>query len=438
MLKKIPENALNTQEILDKVKLKTSSSDLSSFFDAPFSWLPPSHSALAPFNPARFPHQAPKIDRPTLVIRGLTPNSNVNDESSVQVLTKNGFFVDSCLPDETANDDCAHIDTLSIVFNIDNYVSLSDMVFSSEDLLASLSNDFAHMVGIKISSDNRGSRNFYKNSNTLVYCDNAEGVQNNKMLGFIAYGGNNNTCQIYLNGEACEYIGLQANGWNQVKKWGESIYAKITRADLAYDDVTGAHFNVRDVNDMVLAGLFNNPNGGRRPCTSQVGDWLNNDPEGKGLTAYVGSRSSSRMFRMYDKGKEQGDPLSPWVRVELELKSVNFYVPWDVLTETGKYLAGSCKALNVISDEHISLKNIQKQKAKATVEKMIQTVKYQYGKLINALSGIGYSPEKIISVITRDGIPKSLEFTMSEKMAYDRSHPEYFKNYGDPFGMLTV
>jgi hypothetical protein len=41
--------------------------------------------------------------------------------------------------------------------------------------------------------------------------------------------------------------------------------------------------------------------------------------ENKGNTVYLGSRQSTRMVRIYDKGKEQGTSLD-WIRIEMEWK----------------------------------------------------------------------------------------------------------------------
>ena len=406
-------------------------------FEAPMSWLPPNHPALSPFDPERFEHHRTKLDRPTVVIRGLTDeNRSPSDQSGLIVKREsNGFVaIETCIPDEDANDDCAHIDTCSIVFSIDNYEAVSNMIVTDSDLLALVSSDWASMVGLKIGERELGKKNFYQNTRALTYCDTEDGISVTASLGFVAWGGNNRTFQVYLNGDGCEHINTQSGGWNKIKAWGENIRGKLTRTDLAFDDMDGKYFDVRKANQMRLEGMYNNPNGGRTPCFTQFGDWLNNDEAGKGLTAGIGSRNSSRYFRIYEKGKEMGDPSSPWVRAELELKSNNFYIPWDVLIEPGKYLAGSCKAMSVVSEERIVMRNIRKAKIKATIDRMKDVCRHQYGKLINALSELGYSSERIISELRRDGLPKGFEIPLEGKNPYQRSY-SYDFDTPDPFAL---
>jgi len=71
-----------------------------------------------------------------------------------------------------------------------------------------------------------------------------------------------------------------------------------------------------------------------------TGDYLTN--QGKGRTIYVGSRQSPLMLRVYEKGREQGDPESSWVRFEWEIKPKNIHArtqffalaPTDLVTSS--------------------------------------------------------------------------------------------------------
>jgi len=427
MLKSINSNdtTINVDDVLfEQHDFKTV------LFDGPFSWLPPTHPALSIFDPHKFTHHRTNIDRPTVVIRGLTPNNDqtVNSLGGILVRSSSGFtFLDTPLPMESAHDDCAIIDTCSFVLRIDDYVKIMPELFGDEEVLSSISNDLSGMVGVKI-GDQMGAKNFYHNTRKLMYTKNENGEQLNTMLGFIAWGGNNSTIQLYFNADGCEYIHSQKSGWKKIKAWGEFVHASLRRVDLAYDDIDGSTYRVRQVNQDRLNGLYNNANGGRMPGFSQVGDWLNDDANNNGLTAYVGSRSSARYYRIYEKGKQLGEENSAWVRVELELKASNFYIPWDTLIEPGKYLAGSCKALEFISDKRISLINIQKKKAQISLDSMIMHCKRQYGKLINALTEIGRSAEDIVNDIKRDGIPRTLEFPINGKMPDEKISRYEFEN----------
>lgn len=69
--------------------------------------------------------------------------------------------------------------------------------------------------------------------------------------------------------------------------------------------------------------------------------------EGFGLatTLYIGSRSSARFLRVYDKGKEQKTG-EDWIRIEIELKKQAAEVFADIASRKGVITAG----LNMIND----------------------------------------------------------------------------------------
>jgi Replication initiation factor len=85
----------------------------------------------------------------------------------------------------------------------------------------------------------------------------------------------------------------------------------VSRIDLAVDAYDWmAYVLIRKINDAVEAGNYKSPSSKHMTVTS-----------GKGMTLYIGSRTSERMLRIYDKGIEQGGgPLTDYLRFELELK----------------------------------------------------------------------------------------------------------------------
>ncbi|MDR0848010.1 MAG: replication initiation factor domain-containing protein [Propionibacteriaceae bacterium] len=56
-----------------------------------------------------------------------------------------------------------------------------------------------------------------------------------------------------------------------------------------------------------------------RVSITPAGDWFT-EGHPKGCTLYVGSRKSAIFLRCYEKGKQLGDPVSDWVRVELQVR----------------------------------------------------------------------------------------------------------------------
>ena len=50
------------------------------------------------------------------------------------------------------------------------------------------------------------------------------------------------------------------------------------------------------------------------------GDWKYLDRDKLGRTLQIGCRTSDKMLRAYEKGKQLGDKNSDWLRIEVELK----------------------------------------------------------------------------------------------------------------------
>ena len=152
-------------------------------------------------------------------------------------------------------------------------------------------------------------------------------------LGSIFYGGNANRPFLQLNGAGCKLVDM-----SKLSLVVEQMYkVRITRVDLAFDDVEGHYGSILDVVQLYKDGLFKR--GGHQPSVSQVGDWISDDAP-KGRTVYVGSRKGAAMMRIYEKGRELGIPSSPWIRYELELKSVDVDIPVTILTNPEPFFLG--------------------------------------------------------------------------------------------------
>lgn len=239
-------------------------------------------------------------------------------------------------------------------------------------------------LGFEIKSE-VPARNFYKW--TWSFYDNA---------GFIAYGGNNNTVNINITGNGC----ILLTDYSELAKWMDSSFVKITRIDLAHDDFEG----VRDIDfaiDKYKSGEFKKR---RQPKAKLIDDF----GSGEGKTFYVGNRDNGKLLRVYEKGKQLGDKVSNWVRWEVEFRSIDRVIPFDLIKNPGAYLAGSYPALNWISDDQHHIQTINKQ-VKLSYDKLIKHAQTSYGKLINMMHEIEDSPEKIISKLIKDGRPKSVE-----------------------------
>ena len=228
-----------------------------------------------------------------------------------------------------------------------------------------------------------------------------QSIQLGESKTFFAYGGQNDTAFISIPAEGCHMV---SNWFDLTSLLKDKLKAKITRWDGAVDDYRGI-YNVDLAVKLYEEGLFNA--GGKTPSCNQVGNWLK--PDGSGRTFYVGKRKNGKMLRVYEKGMQLGEKFHPWVRWELELHNTDRIIPFDVLLEPGKYVAGSYpNATSWIQEKMERIRTLQNT-AKISYEFLTRCASLGYGKHINVMLEIEGSPEKVIDKLIRNGIPKRLD-----------------------------
>jgi DNA relaxase NicK len=218
--------------------------------------------------------------------------------------------------------------------------------------------------------------------------------------GLIAYGGEKQrgTVHVELNAMACAHV----SSWHTVQQWGESLSAKITRVDLAHDDMQGDAVNIEKMLAWHKAGEFTTS--GRPPKLRLIDDL----GSGEGKTFYVGNRANGKLLRGYEKGKQLGDPSSQWFRAELELHNKGRVIPWDVLTTPSTYLAGGYPCLAFLSAEQSKIRTISKA-VEITIGSMEHYLRTAGGKSINVLMQVhGGDAFALVNSIKRDGVPRRL------------------------------
>lgn len=225
-------------------------------------------------------------------------------------------------------------------------------------------------------------------------------IGENAEYGLIAFGGEKQrgTYHVELNAKACAHI----SNWHTVQQWGESLGAKITRVDLAHDDMKAETVSIAIARAWYDAGEFTS-NG--RPPTAKLIDDMGS---GKGKTLYIGARANGKLLRVYEKGRQLGDPSSPWVRVELELRNKSRVIPWEVLTTPTTYLAGGYPCLAFLSVIQDKIQTITKA-VQITIESIMQYLRTAGGKSFNVLRQVYAGDDTaLLNAITRDGIPRRL------------------------------
>lgn len=219
--------------------------------------------------------------------------------------------------------------------------------------------------------------------------------------GLLAHGGKSQRESIHveLNATGCARV----TDWLKVMEWGETHRATITRVDLAHDDLEGQSVSIATALQWRDAGEFA-ANG--RPPRSKLIDDLGS---GEGKTLYVGNRKNGKLCRIYEKGRQLGNPLSPWVRVEVELRNKSRVIPWDTLINPGHYLAGAYPCLAYLSAIQAKIRTISKS-VTITLACAVHHGKQTVGKLINVLMQFhGGDAFAVVNELKRDGIPRRLQ-----------------------------
>ena len=217
------------------------------------------------------------------------------------------------------------------------------------------------------------TKQFHKGRNFYQYSfDIGEG------LGFVCIGGQRNTVSVTVSGNG---LSMAQNGWEfQLFKFLENAQrGKITRIDLAHDDIKGEYLNVYELDKLESAGGFHC--GGARSTVRHDGNWKYKDPNNQGLTLYVGNRTSGKMMRAYEKGKQLGEANSKWTRVEVEYKSADRNIPFDVLLNPSAYFMGAYPCFETLFQFETSEKiKTKKKTVEVTLEHSFEVIKKQFGK----------------------------------------------------------
>lgn len=219
--------------------------------------------------------------------------------------------------------------------------------------------------------------------------------------GLLAHGGESQRGSIHveLNATGCARVA----DWLKVMEWGEAHKATITRIDLAHDDLNGQTASIATALQWLHAGDF--ATNGRPPAAQLIDDL----GSGKGKTLYVGNRVNGKLCRVYEKGRQLGDPSSPWVRIEVEFRNKSRVIPWDTLTNPGHYLAGAYPCLAFLSATQEKIRTITKA-VTVSLARAIHHAQQMTGKLVNVMmqfhSGDAFA---VVNELKRDGIPRRLQ-----------------------------
>lgn len=299
------------------------------------------------------------------------------------------------------------VDYLRMTFAVHDYVRHFNLDFLSselhnDDLFARIvARRLARLLNLGDCIKHGAGRDFYDVTYKILLNDGE--------VASVSAGGKNQrgTCLVELKGAACTYA------VDDFAKILHDTYAPvnptITRIDLAYDDFAGVS-NPSVTCAAYFAGGFDNR--AVRPKYTQIGQWEKTDKLGRtqdmcsvlnidfnffpnsqnNRTFYVGTRSSGKIFRSYEKGHQLGDLSDSWTRHELELRSVNRIIPFDALLHPADYFAGGYKFCQFLLEkdgmkhQNKIVKTSTSKIALLTVKRSLRWLERSVGKMIASLA----------------------------------------------------
>ena len=234
-------------------------------------------------------------------------------------------------------------------------------------------------------TNNHHGRYNYKHSATLKF----EG----QSVGIVCWGSENFGAMISFTGKVCGSINFK-----EMRKICDELgYVRISRIDIAHDDYDG-HFNVDTCRKMFKQGLFT-------VTTQPTYQYIESgvlSKSGKlipceGRSFYIGKRTSGKMLRCYEKGRQIQSEQNPhWVRWEVEIRNIDRVIPIDALENPFKYFAGCYPGLSQFSTQQERIK-LKVKKLKVSYAHLYKHAKNGYAKLFNfAIQVLQKTPDEII------------------------------------------
>lgn len=321
-----------------------------------------------------------------------------------------------------APNQCAVIDWVNITVHEQTFVrtcrEIERTPLTDDDFICEASRVFNKIFGFGVTAEHGKMMNFYKNSWVL-----GDG------FGFVCFGGQANTLMLVLNGTGC---------LNAVAGWEKRLFQflttvavrpTITRIDLAHDDFEGKFITVDWAETQWIEG--NMSCGAQAPNIEKRGNW--HRPNGRGRTLYIGCRESGKFARFYEKGKKEGDKQSLWTRAEIELKSSDRVIPFDILLDPSAYFLGTYPCLAFLKNDITTPKRIQIKKKAATIayERSLEIVKTQCGKYITFFRQLFNDDALFLSKISHsdpNAIPKRIQNTLKSIETCPTAFHEYEPN----------
>lgn len=223
--------------------------------------------------------------------------------------------------------------------------------------------------------------------------------------GVIAWGGESQRGRVFfsLMGKGCAMV----RDWQGLHDWLGESRAQLKRADVAYDDFDGKVLSIPWAVQQYKDDGFTA--GGRRPSHTCMGDWLEGDDSTKGRTLAIGNRESGKYARIYEKGKQLGAALSRWTRFEVEWRAQDRFIPLDILTRPGHYLAGAYPCMAFLAEVQSVIKTIAKG-AQIAFDAAVENTKRACGRMMTLMLDVyGGDYAEVVETLMRPGYPARID-----------------------------
>lgn len=291
-------------------------------------------------------------------------NNVVDDKEILTVLAARPVEGEICIID------WLNFTVAASTFDDDDTRKMTSESLRVAKLVKNVSDFLMSILGFGVAEKLPNGRNFY---------DYAYKLDHN--AGLVCLGGQRDTLLIMLTGTGCTYAKY---GWQlDLHAWFmlSAINPKITRIDLAHDDLTGVRSLSWFAREYDKGGFGA---GGRLPKVEMLGNWKR--PDGSGRTLNIGNRTSPKFCRIYEKGKKEGDKKSSWLRCEVEFKAKSQLIPLDILLKPSNFFIKAYPCFWVFNEHNVSQSKFERVEKEAliTMVKAFHITKHQFGRFIFA------------------------------------------------------